>query len=437
MRFWCALISALLLGTQSMAISVEKLPTVLGEVWFVEAPQLPMVSVLLSFRAGSAFDPADKSGLANYAATVLEETGAGPYSMQALKDQIEDIGAQISIGAGKLDFTVEITTLKEHLPRALELTNLILTQSHFSEADALRVREALTANLKQSLEDPQTVAGRTFVKALYGTHPYGQYTSGTEESLARLTAADAKTFIAQQLHRGQMKVSVIGQITPSDITNMLNKYLGNLPVGDHKNAIASAPQDPEPQVLFTLREVPQAAVFMGHLGTNLHVPDRFAVMVLNYILGGGGFSSRLMEEVREKRGLAYGVYSSFDYLPFKGGFSISLQTKNESVDEAVALVRKEMHEVIDRGVTADEYQAAIDYLTGSFPLRLDTNSKILDNLDLLQTEDLPESYLDTWVANVRKVTRADVQKAARKYLHPDKMVIVVVGGKKPAIAQNR
>lgn len=418
-----------------MAIPIEKLQTKLGEVWLVEAPQLPMVSVLLSFRAGSAFEPEGKSGLANYTATLLEETGAGPYDAQAFKDEIEDIGAQISVGAGKLNFTVEITTLKENLPRALELADLILTQSRFDEADGLRVREALYAGLKQSLESPETVAARQFVKALYGKHPYGNFTSGELETIQKLTAQDAKAYATQQLNQANLKVSVIGQINKAEVVELFDKYLGNLPKGSHRNAIAAAPQDPTPKVYFTKRDVPQASVYMGHLGTNLHAPDRFATSVLNYILGGGGFSSRLMEEVRKKRGLTYGVYSSFDYLPFKGSFSVSLETKNASVDEAVGLVKKEINDIIVHGVTDKEYKAAIDYLTGSFPLRLDTNSKILDNLDLLQMEDLPEDYLDTWVNNMKKVSKADVQKAAIKYLHPDKMVIVVVGGEKPEIAQ--
>lgn len=418
-----------------MAIPIEKLQTKLGEVWLVEAPQLPMVSVLLSFRAGSAFEPEGKSGLANYTATLLEETGAGPYDAQAFKDEIEDIGAQISVGAGKLNFTVEITTLKENLPRALELADLVLTQSRYDEADGLRVREALYAGLKQSLENPETVAARQFVKAMYGKHPYGNFTSGELETIQKLTVQDAKGYVAQQLNQANLKVSVIGQINKTEVVELFDKYLGNLPKGVHRNAIEAAPQDPTPKVYFTKRDVPQAAVYMGHLGTNLHAPDRFATSVLNYILGGGGFSSRLMEEVREKRGLAYGVYSSFDYLPFKGSFSVSLQTKNASVDEAVGLVKKEINDIIAHGVTDKEYKAAIDYLTGSFPLRLDTNSKILDNLDLLQMEDLPDDYLDTWVSNMKKVSKADVQKAAIKYLHPDKMVIVVVGGEKPEIAK--
>lgn len=437
MRFWLALILFLFVGAQSMAIPLQKLQTNLGEVWLVEANQIPMVSVLLSFRAGAAFEPDGKSGLANYTATLLEETGAGPYDAQQLKDQIDDIGAQISLGAGKLGFTVEITTLKEHLPRALELTDLMLTQSRYDEADGLRVREALYANLKQSLESPQTVGARAFTQALYGKHPYGNFTSGELESLQKLTAADAKNFVTQQLNRANLKVSIIGQVNKNEVTELLNKYFANLPAGAKTNTITEAPQEPGAKVLFTKREVPQAAVFMGHLGTSLHAPDRFAVMVVNYILGSGGMTSRLFNKVREETGLVYDVYSSFDYMPFKGSFRVSLQTKNENVDEVVGLVKKEIRDIIAKGVTDEEYKAAIDYLTGSFPLRLDTNSKILDNLDLLQTEGLPDDYLDTWVQNVKKVSKADVQKAAAKYLKPDEMVIVVVGGEKPALAQGK
>ena len=435
MRFWAALLAALLLGAQSMALPIEKLQTKLGEVWLVEAPQLPMVSILLSFRAGSVFEPAGKDGLANYTATLLEETGAGPYDAQAFKEQAEDVGVHLSVGAGKLNFTVEITTLKENLPRALELADLMLTQSHFDEADGVRVREALYANLKQSLENPRVVARRQFVKALYGKHPYGSMASGELETIEKFTAKDAKDYAHQQLNLANLSVSVIGQVNKTEITELLNKYLGNLPKGSHRNAVETGPQDPTPKVYFIKRDVPQAAVYMGHLGTNKHAPDRFALRVLNYILGGGGMASRLFEEVREKKGLVYDVSSNFDDMPFKGGFTVALQTKNETVDEAVQLVKKEINDIIAHGVTDAQYKAAIDYLTGSFPLGLDTNSKILDSLDVIQTEDLPDDYLDTWVQNTKKVSKADIQKAAIKYLHPDHMVIVVVGGEKPEIAK--
>ncbi|MFZ2620744.1 MAG: pitrilysin family protein, partial [Alphaproteobacteria bacterium] len=347
--------------------------------WLVESHSIPMISMEFSFRAGTAFEPANKSGVAAMLAGMMDE-GAGDLDATAFQQAMEDIGARFGAGADTLDFNVNLSTLTENRHDAFKLLKLALEKPRF-DTDALeRIRDATMAGLRQEQENPSAVAARAFDTALFGTHPYGRPVDGTLKSVPTLTQADVAAFYNTHMTKANMVVSVVGDITPAELQTVLDDVLGNLPAGTTRNAIAAAPKAITPQVVKVERDIPQASVMFGHLGISRDDPLYFPALVLNDILGGGGFRSRFMNEVREKRGLAYGAYSSFVPMPFAGTFVAQVQPKNDKVHESVAIMKEQMALLATEGATKQEYDDAISYLTGSFPLRLDSNGKILGYL---------------------------------------------------------
>lgn len=395
--------------------------------WLVEVHSLPMISVEVAFRAGSAYDPEDKQGLAQLAASLLDE-GAGDMDATAFQNAVEAIGARFGASAGKLELSVNMSTLTDKKEDAFNLLGLALTQPRF-DSDALqRIKEAMLANLKRAEEQPSSVAARAFQKALYGDHPYGHLTDGTEESVHRLTRQDVEAFHKKNLTQANMVISVVGDMTPEELAKLLDEALASLLAGEEENAIATGPDDITPTVVRIEKNTPQASIVFGHLGISREDPDYYAALVMNHTLGGGGLTSRMMEEVREKRGLAYDVRSYFVPMPHRGAFIAQVQTNNETAATAMNLMKEEMRKIRKNGVTQQEYDDAISYLTGSFPLRIDSNSKIMDHLTSMQMESLGLDYLNDWPDKIRAVTRADVQRVAKRLLHPDSVVMVVVGG---------
>ncbi|MDD9912879.1 MAG: pitrilysin family protein [Alphaproteobacteria bacterium] len=395
--------------------------------WLVESDSIPMVSMEIAFRAGAAFDPKGKNGLANLTSSLLDE-GAGDLDMEAFQQKLESIGARFGAGAGTLDFTVNLTTLSEKKEAAFDLLALALTQPRFDEEAVNRVKDAIMTGLKQAEERPGSFAGKAYQKAQYGDHPYGNPTSGTLESVPTLTRADIRKFYGEYITKANMVVSVVGDITAEELAKLLDASLADLPAGKKRAEIAEAPQPIVPQVVRIQKDIPQSHVIFGHLGIDRHDPDYFASYVMNDILGGGGFRSRFMDQVREKRGLAYSVYSYFAPMPHAGSFTAQVQTSNDKVDEAINLMKDQMRDIQNKGVEKDEFADDVSYLTGSFPLRLDSNDKILGYLTVMQMENLGKDYLTTWADKVSALKQEDMQRVAKRLLHPENVVTVIVGG---------
>lgn len=405
-----------------------------ARVYLVESPAIPMVDVQIDFDAGGRRDPADRPGLANLTASstaygVKAQGNLPALDENGLSDAWADLGAAFGASAGsdRMSFALRSLTYPDLLAKAAALAARQLGQPAFPDAPWLRDRPKLIASLKEANTRPATLAGRAFSRAVYGSHPYGY--EGTEETLNRIAAADMRALHASALKACAAKVSVVGALNRAQAEALVTTLLSQLPASPC-NAL---PDVPEVQPLAAASEQrigfasAQAQVLLGQPGFKRNSPDFFALTVGNHILGGGGFTARLTEEVREKRGLTYSVYSYFSPGLHAGAFTIGLQTRPDQAQQALDLVREVLARFVKEGPTEKELQAAKDNLIGGFALRLDSNKKLLDNVANIAWNGLPLDYLDTWTAQVQKLTVADVRAAFARTLHPDRMATVVLG----------
>ena len=415
-----------LAATAQAALPVQSWTAKSGaKVLFVESRSIPMIDVNIDFDAGARFDPPAKSGLAALTQGMLG-LGAGNLTEQEIADRFADAGAQ---RGGKLDLDragVSLRTLSSATERESGLATLttLLAAPRFDEAVLVREKARRIAALKEEETKPEVIADRAFDRALYGEHPYGR--NPTNATLDAITRADLQAFYMAHYGAKRAVVAMIGDLSRADAEMLAERITAALPAG------TSAPDlMPVPAQKASETRIPHPAT-QSHILTGSAVlkrgdPDYFPLTVGNYILGGGGFVSRLMEEVREKRGLAYSVHSYFSPLKQEGPFQAGLQTKKEQANEALALVRKVISGYVDKGPSASELKAAKDNLIGGFALRIDSNRKILDNLSVIGFYGLPLDYLDTWSANVGKVTVENIRAAMKRHLTPENFATVMVG----------
>ena len=405
-----------------------------AQVYLVESPAIPMVDVQIDFDAGGRRDPAGQPGLANLMASgtaygVRARGSAPALDENALSDAWADLGASFggSAGADRLSFSLRSLTDAELLAQAATLAARQLGEPSFSDALWLRDVPKLVASLKESNTRPATVAGRAYARAVYGDHPYGA--QSTEDSLGRIRAADMRALHAQALKACGATVSIVGALTRAQADALVTQLLADLP----QSGCAPLPAVSEVAPLAGAHEEriafasAQAHVLLGQPGIARNSPDFFSLTVGNHILGGGGFTARLTAEVREKRGLTYGVSSSFSPGLHAGAFTIGLQTRPDQAEQALALVRTVLQDFVDKGPTEAELQAAKDNLIGGFALRLDSNRKLLDNVANIAWNHLPLDYLETWTAQVQRLSVADIRAAFARTLQPQRMVTVVLG----------
>jgi zinc protease len=342
-----------------------------------------------------------------------------------------DGGALFSASASsdRMSFTLRSLTRTEVLDASMRLAARHLADPAFAADIWARERQRWSASLRESLTKPGTVADRAWTPAVFGTHPYGQQT--TPESLQAVSVADMQAFHARHIVPCRAKVSVVGALNRSQVQAWVNELLAALPSAGPCVALPAVPEvQPLTQAkdIFIPFESAQAHVSMGQPSYKRDDPDFFALTVGNYVLGGGGFVSRLTEQVREKRGLSYSVYSYFSPGLHAGPFAIGLQTRPDQARQAVEVARAVLKEFVEKGPTQAELQAAKDNLTGGFALRLDSNRKLLDNLANIAWHQLPLDYLDTWTQKVQALTVQDVSQAFARKVQPQRQVTVVVGG---------
>jgi zinc protease len=408
-----------------------------ARVYLVESPAIAMVDVQLDFDAGSRRVGADQAGLAGAAAGLFSKGVAARGSDPALDENAlgeawADLGASFGASAGtdRFSFSLRSLTEPELLNQAVALAARQIAEPSFPDAVWQRDRQRLLAQLKESYTRPGSVASRAYGKAVYGGHPYGHEL--TPASLERISVADMRAFHATWFTRCNARVSIVGAVTRAQADALVSSLLARLPQADCA-AAAALPPVAEVPPLEAARELripfdsAQAHVLMGQPGFKRNDPDFFAITVGNYILGGGGFVSRLTEEVREKRGLSYSVYSGFSPGRHAGAFTIGLQTRPDQAAQAIAVSRQVLAKFVAEGPTAAELKAAKDNLIGGFPLLIDSNLKLLGNLSNIAWNDLPLNYLDTWTAQIAKVSASDIQAAFARKLQPEKMVTVTVG----------
>ena len=408
-----------------------------AQVYLVESPAIPMLDVQLDFDAGSRRDPAKQAGLADVTALmaglgVAAQGGQPALDENQLGEAWADLGASFGASAGgdRMSFRLRTLTEPDLLAKSVQLAARQMGEPSFPETVWLRERERLSAAIRESRTRPGNIASRAFSQGVYGSHPYGFET--TPESLQGISVADMRSFYRSDILPCRTKVSLVGAVTRAQADQLVTQLLARLPQGAN---CAALPPVPEVAPLTAPKEdrIPlesaQAQVLIGQPGYKRDDPAFFALLVGNHILGGGGFTSRLMNEVREQRGLAYGAYSSFSPGLHAGAFTAGLQTRPDQANDALALTRRVIADFVAKGPTAAELKAAKDNLIGGFPLRLDGNGKLLDNVANIAWNNLPLDYLEHWTDKVSRVSLDDVRTAFARVLQPDRMVTVVVGGR--------
>ena len=399
-----------------------------ARVYFVENHDLPMLDLTVTFAAGSSFDVTEKSGLAGLTHRMLD-LGAEGLSEDDIARNLADIGAQFGKNFDADRAGISLRTLSSTAERvqALDILARVLQHPLFKEDVLAREKTRLIAGLKEDETKPERIAEKAFGKAVFGIHPYGLPSSGEVSTVENIQRADTEAFYRSHYLAKTAVVAIMGDVTRAEAEAIAQNLTAQLPQGVEAAQVAPVTMQIKANERRIVHPATQSHILMGAPGLARKDPDYFALYVGNHILGGGGFVSRLMHEIREKRGLAYSVYSYFIPMKLPGAYQIGLQTKKNQADEALQLVRATLREFIDKGVTKKELQASKQNIIGGFPLRIDSNKKIVDYLSVIGFYELPLTYLDDFVGNVDKVTIAQIRAAFERRVNPDAMATVIVG----------
>ncbi len=405
-----------------------------AKVLFVEAPELPMVDVRLVFDAGSARD-GDKPGLARLTAGLLNE-GAGDWNADQLAERLENVGARFGAGSARDMAWVSVRTLTDPkaLDTALETVAAIIARPRFEAADFNRVRKAMQIGLRRSEQDPGSVASKAFYARVFKGHPYASHPGGTQESLAAMTREDVVAMHKRYYVARNVIVAMVGALGRDQAEEMAGRLTRDLAEGEHAPPL---PPVGLPEKGWS-KHIPfpssQSHILAGQPGMRRGDPDYIPLYLGNHILGGSGLVSLLSEEVREKRGLSYSVYSYFQPMRRKGAFVIGAQTKNAQVHEALEVIWSTLQDFITKGPTQEQLTASKQNITGGFPLRIASNKDIVEYLGLIGFYDLPLDYLDTFVDKINAVTAGQIRDAFQRRVHPEKFITIVVGNGQEAPA---
>lgn len=400
-----------------------------AEVYFVENHDLPILDVSVNFAAGSSRDSRDKAGLAGLTQH-MATLGAAGMSDEKIARRLADVGALMggSVDADRASFSLRTLSSQRESSQALSIFTQILQQPDFPATVLEREKARVIAGLREAATQPDSISAKAFSAALYGDHPYGLPGSGEPDTVAAITRDDLSAFYQGHYAAQGAVIAIIGDLSRDAAAQMAESLTRGLPKAAGANAPLPAVGYPAAaRVERIAHPAAQSHILLGYPGVKRGDADYFPLYVGNYILGGGGFVSRLTEEVREKRGLAYSVYSYFLPLAELGPFQIGLQTKREQADDALKLVRETLGQFIRKGPMPKELKAAKDNIIGGFPLRIDSNGKILDYLAVIGFYQLPLTYLDDFNRQVDKVTVAQIKEAFARRINPDKMVTVIVG----------
>ena len=399
-----------------------------AQVYFVENHDLPMLDAAVAFPAGSGFDTADKSGLAGLTLGLLSQ-GAEGMNEDDISRRLADVGAQMggNFDADRAGVSIRTLSSKAEREEALTVMARMLQRPLFPEAVLAREKTRLIAALKEAETRPESIAGKAFSKAVFGSHPYGFQGSGEIDTVEKLQRSDLDNFYTAHYGAKTAVVALMGDISRAEAEEIAQRLTGELPPGGASDQIAAVSKLSSASTLRIAHPATQSHILLGAPGVSRADADYFSLYVGNYILGGGGFVSRLMQEVREKRGLAYSVYSYFIPMQQPGAFQIGLQTRKDQADEAFKLVHKTLQDFVEKGVSEKELTAAKQNILNGFPLRIDSNKKILEYLAVIGFYHLPLTYLDDFQTKISKVTVADVNAAFKRKINPDVLATVIVG----------
>ena len=413
-------------------VKIQQWQTTTGaEVYFVENHDLPIVDLSVNFSAGSVRDTAEKSGVAGIT-RYLMALGAAGMSDEVIANKMADIGAILGgeFTSDRATFKLRTLSSVREQTQALEVFVKVLQKPDFPQTVLDREKARIIAGLQESATQPESIANKAFMAALYGKHPYSLEESGEVETVSKINREDLQAFYAKHYGAKGSVIAMMGDLTREQANQIAENLSGNLPKASALEPIPSVTLPSQAIEQRIAHPASQSHILLGYPGIKRGDADLFPLYVGNYILGGGGFVSRLTEEVREKRGLVYSVYSYFMPMAELGPFEIGLQTKKEQADVALNLVRETFDKFLKDGVTEKELTAAKANIIGGFPMRIDSNTKILDYLAMIGFYHLPLNYLDEYNGNVDKVTVAQIKETFNRRLKPENFVTIVVGDPK-------
>jgi zinc protease len=428
MRLFAALVlmAGSFAATAASAVTIEKIVSPSGiQAWLVRDPAVPLVSLNYSFHGGSSQDSAEKSGTANLAGDLLDE-GAGDLDGQTFHERLENHAIELSFRAGRDEFHGSLRSLSEHREEAFDLLRLALTAPRFEAEAVERVRRQEIAGLQRETTNPNSIASRNWWQTAFPGHPYGRETRGTLQSVPTITADDLRDYVRRVFARNELTVSIVGDVDAKTAGELIDRAFAKLPAkNDLKPVTDVKPAGLGRRIVINL-DVPQAVVTFGGQGLARNDPDFMAGYIVNHILGGGSFSSRLYKEVREKRGLAYGVSESLVWFKRAAVVMGGTATRADRTGDALAIIEAETKRMAESGPTEEELAAAKSYLKGAYALSLDTSAKIAAQLTQIQLDGLGIDYMQRRSAMIDAVTLDDARRVAKR-LFGGGMLVTVVG----------
>ena len=435
LAFLSAVVSAgavLMTPPAADATTIERIVSPGGiEAWLVQEPSVPLIALDFAFRGGADQDPVDKPGVASIATSLLDE-GAGEYDSKTFHERIEAKAIQLGFSAGRDHAAGSLRTLSANQDEAVELLRLALTAARFDASDVERIREQTLSGLRRETTSPNEIASKRWWSTAFPGHPYGRPVRGSIQSVPTINVSDLKNYMRRVFARDTLKIAIVGDIDAAAAGKLIDKAFGDLPAKGNLVAVpVVAPQGLGQKIAIDL-DVPQSVLILGGVGIPRKDPDFMAAFVVNHVLGGGSFSSRLYREVREVRGLAYSVFSTLIPLDHASLFMTGTATRADRAVETLEVLKSEIHRLAESGPTQDELTKAKSFLTGSYALRFDTSTKIAEQLVQIQLEDLGIDYIDKRNSLVEAVTMADVKRVAKRLL--DGGMLITVVGRPPVTA---
>lgn len=398
-----------------------------AQVYFVREPEIPIIDIQVVFAAGSAYD-GDQWGVSSFMNSMLNE-GTTAQSADQIANTLDSVGAQVGGGVGRDMAALSLRSLTQpkYLKPALKTFSALLTQSNFPEVAFQRVKKLTLVAIRRQQQNPQTIAFNAFYYSVYGNYPYAHPSIGTLKTVSALTQQDVAHFYSQYYVAKNAKVIIVGDVTRKQAEAMAQQVVGGLPEGAPAKTLVTAANNDQQAYQFIPFPAKQNTIVLGQLGISRDNPQYLPLVVGSHILGGSPLASILFEQVRNKRGLTYGVYSHFSPLRYRGPFYIALQTRSSVAQQALEVVQAVLNKFVQEGPTHKQLTAAKQNLVGSFPLRLSTNAAIMANVTNIVFYHRPLDYLDTYRDRVKAVRVSEVKKAFQATIHPNKMKVVVVG----------
>ena len=427
LRVVAATILLVLSAALAQAFSIQEVKSPGGiTAWLVSEKAIPLIAMNFAFRDGTANDPVGKDGLSTFLTGMLDE-GAGGISSSEFQQKRDALAFRMSFSAGRDNFEGSFQTLSRNRAESFELLRLAITQPRFDPEPLERVRQQFLLNVRDKAEDPQSIAFTRFMDMALPGDAYARMDDGTEATIAAVTAADLGATHKRIFTRDRLQVAVVGDIDAAELGPLLDKVFGGLPATSERPKLPPVEPRKGPATETFERDMTQSVIVFGHEGIKREDPDFIPAYLMSEILGGGGFSSRLTGEIREKRGLTYGVGMGLSPLDRAGLYVGVLQTRNESAGDALKLVREVLANMAEKGPTQQELDEAKTFLTGSYALRFTSNGAIASQLLGLQQENLGIDYVNRRNALIEAVTLDQVKAQAKRLLHPDRLIVSIVG----------